>query len=177
MGVVIMNHTKQSAAISNIDSVLINQIIEVLYDKMLDDYRINRFFNPTPASEQTGALKILINTLLSGQKYQDQQELLDDYFMAAFARSNAKHSLVTGNDFAFLLDVIGGQEIRTITRICDAHSHLLKLEPDDSNFDVVMEHLDSTLSQLRLDQSIKTQLLNIAESARDPVLGRQQELA
>ncbi|QPK62637.1 hypothetical protein IVG45_17560 [Methylomonas sp. LL1] len=169
--------TAQPVAISSLDPALINQIIDVLYDKMLDDYRVNRFFNTTPATLQTGPLKTLIHSLLTGKKLKELSELLDDYFMAAFARSNAKHSLVTGSDFAFLLDVIGGQEIRTITRICDAHSHLLKLGPDDSHFDALMEHLNTTLNQINITGTLKEQLLALAESAREPLLGRQAEAA
>jgi hypothetical protein len=81
-----------------------------------------------------------------------------------------------GNDFAFLLDVVGGQEIRTITPLCPAHNHLIKLGPDDDNFDVVMEHVSNALKQLNMPTDISQQVLAIAESAREDVLARGTEL-
>lgn len=160
------------------DETLICDIVDVLYDKLLDDYRINRFFNGRPAAEQTAPLKAYLSAALGGRKNVDGEllELLDDYFSAGFARNNSKPSLVTGNDFAFLLDVIGGQEIRTITLLCDAHSHLIKLNPDDFQYDVVMEHLAESLNELDLGADVMEQILAIAESAREGVLGRGAEV-
>jgi len=156
---------------------LLNQIIDGCFDKMLDDYRVNRFFNSNPASEQTKPLKSLVKLLLSGAKVSEQLDLLNEYLTAAFARSNAKPSLVTGNDFAFLLDVIGGQDIQTITPLCECHSFLLKLGPDDSHYDVLIEHLQSTLKDLNVGKDLTSQLLAFAESGREGCLGRLENLA
>lgn len=153
------------------DETLIADVVDALYDRMLDDYRVNRFFSGRPVAEQTEPLKVYLKTVL-GSDYHNDSELLDDYFMAAFARTNAKRSLVNGNDFAFLLDIVGGREIRTITLLCDAHSHLMKLNPDDFHYDVVMEHLADSLNQLQIADEVLEQVLAIAESARDGVLGR-----
>ncbi len=152
---------------------LIDHLIDNLYDKMLDDYRINRFFNSKPAIEQSPALKAFIKASLDGKQEAERFELLDRYFTAAFARNNAKPSLVTGNDFAFLLDIVGGQEIRTITALCEAHCFLLKLAPDDSHVDVVLELLQQTLTEMNIDNEIRDRLLTLAEGARDGLLGRQ----
>lgn len=151
----------------------VDQLIDNLYDKMLDDYRINRFFNGKPAAEQSPTLKAFIKASLDGKQEAERLELLDRYFTAAFARNNAKPSLVTGNDFAFLLDIVGGQEIRTITALCEAHSFLLKLAPDDSHVDVVLELLQQTLTEMDIGDEARARLLALAEGARDGLLGRQ----
>jgi hemoglobin len=159
------------------DETLIGAIVDVLYDKMLDDYRVNRFFSSRPVAEQTGPLKVYLNAALAGRNNTESEllELLDDYFMAGFARTNAKRSLVSGNDFAFLLDIVGGREIRTITLLCDAHSHLIKLGPDDFHYDIAMEHLADSLKALELTDDVVDRILVMAESARGGVLGRGSE--
>lgn len=160
------------------DEALIGAVVDVLYGKMLEDYRVNRFFSGRPVDEQTEPLKAFLKAALGEADNADSEllELLDDYFMAGFARTNTTHSLVTGNDFAFLLDIIGGQEIRTITLLCDAHSHLMKLGPDDFHYDVAMEHLADSLMELGLTDEVRDRILTIAESARDGVLGRGAEV-
>jgi hypothetical protein len=142
---------------------------------MLDDYRVNRFFTTrTTLQQQAEALKRILNYKLSANQHDSEQwkGLLGDYFMTAFARVEGTHSLVTGNDFMFLLDVIGGQEIRPINLLCDAHSHLMKLMPDDDNYDVVMEHVAASLQQLNVNGDLNRQLLAMAEGARPGVLAR-----
>lgn len=163
----------KTASVPSIAPDLLNRIIEGCFEKALDDYRINRFFNNNPLSVQTRPLKELIKLVLNGAKVQEHLDILDEYFTAAFARSNAKPSLVTGNDFAFLLDVIGGQDIQVITPLCLCHSFLLKLQPSDENYDVLMEHLQSTLNDLKVDQLLAEQILSLAESGREATLGRQ----
>lgn len=174
-----INHSMahSSASIPSIEPTLLNQIIDVCFDKMLDDYRVNRFFNTNPAIEQTKPLKALVKLLLSGAKMSEQLDLLNAYFTAAFARNNAKPSLVTGNDFAFLLDVIGGQDIQTITPLCECHNFLLKLGPDDSHYDVLIEHLQSTLKELNVSSELSQQLSIFAESGREGCLGRLENFA
>lgn len=159
-------------AMSGADSTLINRIVDDVYSRMLDDYRVNRFFNNKPLTDQTSALKTFVGSVLSGKSVKDCLDLLDRYFTDSFARNNAKPSLVTGNDFMFLLDVIGGKEERTITALCAAHSFLLKLRPDDSHYDVLMEHLSAVLKQDNVDAELSRKILALAEKARDNVLGR-----
>ncbi|WP_445367312.1 hypothetical protein ACH5Y9_19945 [Methylomonas sp. BW4-1] len=103
-------------------------------------------------------------------------EALDGYFTAAFARTNAKPSLVTGNDFAFLLDIVGGQEIRSITLLTPAHSFLIKLGPEDFHYDIVMEHLSASLKQLNIAEDLAYQILALAEKGRDGLLARGVEV-
>ncbi len=164
--------TQAPLSIPEIEPALLNQIIDGCFDKMLGDYRVNRFFNSNQAVAQTKPLKTLVKLLLNGARISEQLNLLNECFTAAFARNNAKPSLVTGNDFAFLLDVIGGQDIQTITPLCECHSFLLKLGPDDSHYDVLIEHLKSTLAELGVGQSLSRQLTAFAESGREGCLGR-----
>ncbi|WP_347987941.1 hypothetical protein [Methylomonas sp. AM2-LC] len=163
-----------SEYIGSVDIGSISAIVDLWYEMMLDDYRVNRFFYSRPIAEQSAPLKTFLAAALGSNKHSstDLATLLGDYFMAAFARGNAHPSLVTGNDFAFLLDVIGGREIRTVTLICDAHSHLFKLGPDDENYDVVLEILASTLKKLNLAEPQATKIMAMAEAARDAVLAR-----
>ncbi len=168
---------KTSLAMPIIETALVNKIIDVCFEKMLDDYRVNRFFNSNPADEQTKSLKTLVKLLLNGAKLSEQLDVLNEYLIAAFGRNNAKPSLVTGNDFAFLLDVIGGQDIQTITPLCEYHCFLLKLSPDDSHYDVLLEHLHTTLKELNVSHELSQQLLAFAESGREGCLGRLEELA
>jgi len=156
------------------DESMISMIIDKLYDKMLDDYRINRFFFTRPASEQSTALKQLISVIAHhpASTSADVAALLEEYFSVAFARTNAKPSLVNNRDFAFLLDIVGGQEIREITLLCPAHSFLMKLLPEDFHYDVVMEHLADCLNESGIDGDLAARIMAFAESGRDGVLGR-----
>jgi truncated hemoglobin YjbI len=160
--------------VGSVDRATIAAIVDLWYEIMLDDYRVNRFFYTRPIAEQSAPLKIFLTAALGTDKHSPTElaALLSDYFMTAFARGNAHPSLVTGNDFAFLLDVIGGREIRTVTLLCEAHSHLFKLGPDDENYDVVLEILADTLKKLNLTEPQATKIMAMAEAARDAVLAR-----
>ncbi|MCK9606982.1 MAG: hypothetical protein M0R33_11115 [Methylomonas sp.] len=164
--------THTPVSIPGLDPSLLEQIIDKCFEKMQDDYRVNRFFNSNPLPEQTKPLKALIKKLLTGARMNEHLDLLDDFFTAAFARSNAKPSLVTGNDFAFLLDVIGGQDIQVITPLCMCHSFLLKLGPDDDHYDILLEHLSAAISELKVGKELSQQLLEVAASGREGALGR-----
>ncbi len=155
-------------------NALIDQIIDTCYEKMIDDHRVNRFFNARPLTDQTAPLKNYVKALISKSKLNEDEtlELLNAYFSASFARNNSKPSLVTGSDFGFLLDIVGGQEIRPITLLCKSHSFLMKLLPDDDHYDVFIEHLTDTLTQLNVAADLKSQLLTLAEAGRDGFLGR-----
>ncbi|MCQ8129353.1 hypothetical protein [Methylomonas rivi] len=164
--------TQPPFSIPDIDLSLLDRIVDKCFEKMRDDYRVNRFFNGNPPTEQTKPLKALVRKVLSGAKVSEHLDVLDDFFTAAFARSNAKPSLVTGNDFAFLLDVIGGQDIQVITPLCMCHSFLLKLGPDDDHYDILLEHLSAAMDELKIGKAMSEQLLDIAASGREGALGR-----
>lgn len=164
--------TQAPISIPGLDQTLLEQIIDKCFEKMQDDYRVNRFFNSNPLTEQTKPLKALVKKVLNGARVHEHLNLLDEFFRAAFARSNAKPSLVTGNDFAFLLDVIGGQDIQVITPLCLCHSFLLKLGPDDDHYNILLEQLGAALDELKVGAQLQQQLLDFAESGREGALGR-----
>jgi len=171
----IHNFSRLSALLASNDG-LIDKIVNDLGVRMLDDYRINRFFNSGSAMDQAQALLTLIRALAvkAPSNAEALEEICNDYFMAAFARSNAKPSLVNGNDFAFLLDIVGGREIREIMPLCESHAWLIKLGPDDFHYDVIMEHLAFSLQALGVAADVKQEIMAFAESGRDPVLARGQ---
>lgn len=171
-------HSIHSAvSIPSIEPALLNQIIDSCFDRMSDDYRVNRFFNNDPMAEKTKPLKALLKLVLSGSKVRENIDLLDQCFTAIFAKNNAKPSLVTGNDFVFLLDVIGGRDLQVITPLCMCHSFLLKLLPDDSHYDVMLENLQAALQELNVSKELAQQVLALAESGREGTLGRIENFA
>jgi truncated hemoglobin YjbI len=150
----------------------IDTIVELFYNKILNDYRVNRFFNSSNQHEQIVALQKLLIALLDDTMSTDAEftDLLDNFFMAAFARSKRK-SFVSGADFAFFGYIIE-QDQPSTQFLSDAHAYLLKFMPDNSHYNVIMEHLTTTLQQLNLNNAIANELLIWAERGRHPVLGR-----
>lgn len=149
----------------------INAIVDIFYAKMQDDYRINRFFNSVNVNEQTNALKALLTALFGGSNPTEEEfiDLLDNFFMTAFARSKRKGS-VSGSDFGFL-GIMIAQDHPSTQYLCDNHCHLLRFMPDDFHYDAVMEHLAATLQQINLDSAVRNEVLALAEKARNGVLG------
>ena len=165
------------------DENLISNIVDVFYQDLLDDYRINRYFYSRPIEEQTKPLKLLINALNNRSEYTDKEvwEFADDFFTAAFARGNAKPSLVNNRDFAFLEAFVTGDIVNTgkpseLVLLCPAHSHLIRLQPTDDNYDVVIENLTNALQQLNIPDNLASQILAFAERGRDSVLGRGEAI-
>lgn len=155
-----------------LSTVDIHQLVELCFEKMRADYRVNRFFNSLPPEQQLQPIKELLTIVWHGGKWQENLELLDEVFTALFARNNAKPSLVTGRDFAFLLDVIGGRDLQVITPVCLCHQFLLKLQPDDFHVDVLIEHVSASLHELMFSEDSILQALALVESARELLLGR-----
>jgi hemoglobin len=166
-----------AVSIPSIEPALLNRIIDSCFDKMSDDYRVNRFFNNNPIAEKTKPLQALLKLVLNGSKVRENIDLLDQCFTAIFAKNNAKPSLVTGNDFVFLLDVIGGRDLQVITPLCMCHNFLLKLLPDDSHYDVMLESLQAALQELNVSKELAQQVLALAESGREGTLGRIENFA
>ncbi len=162
-----------------IDENLVSKIVDVLYASMLDDYRINRYFYSRPIEDQTEPLKQLLYSLLGEESVEPKKlsELADDYFAAAFARGNAKPSMVNNRDFAFLEmfvtgDFVGSDEKPHLTLLCPGHSHLLRLQPIDDNYDVVLEVLQNSLNQLDIPSDTAAEIITFAAAGRDGILGR-----
>jgi truncated hemoglobin YjbI len=161
------------------DENLISNIIDVFYENLLNDYRVNRYFYSRPIAEQTKPLKLLINALLNTNEVTLKQlsDLADSFFTAAFAKGDAKPSLVNNRDFAFLEmfvtgDIVGGEHKSNLVLLCPAHSHLLRLQPNDDNYDVVIENLANALQILKIDNNLASKILAFAETGRDNILGR-----
>jgi len=163
-----------------IDDQLLSKIVDVWYAKMRDDYRINRYFYDRPLDEQTEPLKHLLRALLGSEPVTSQivSELADDAFTAAFARGNAKPSLVNNRDFAFLGALINGNIVGdddgtpNLTLLCPAHSHFLRLQPIDDIYDFALELLQTTLDELNMVDDISHQLMVFVASGKESVMGR-----
>lgn len=165
------------------DENLISRIVDVFYQDLLDDYRVNRYFYSRPIQEQTKPLKSLVNALLNRSRFTDKElwELANDFFTAAFARGNAKPSLVNNRDFAFLEafvtgDIVNAGKPSELVLLCPAHSHLIRLQPNDDNYDAVIDNLAAALKQLDITGNLASQIQAFAESGRDATLGRGKEI-
>jgi hemoglobin len=150
----------------------INTLVDNFYAKMQEDYRLNRFFNSKEIPEQKEALAIVLTAYFGGTSHTEEEltALVDDFFLTAFARDKRK-SFVGGSDFGFFGYIIA-QDHPSTQYLCDSHSHLLKFMPDDSHYDVVMEHLAASLQSLSLENGLANEVLRLAEQARNPVLGK-----
>ena len=179
--------TTEQESIVNYDDLadenLISNVVDVFYQDLLDDYRINRYFYTRPINEQTKPLKSLIYALLNRSQFKDKDvwELADDFFTAAFARGNAKPSLVNNRDFAFLEafvtgDIVNAGKPSELVLLCPAHSHLIRLQPNDDNYDAVIDNLANALRQLNIADELASKILAFAESGRESVLGRGKEI-
>ena len=73
---------------------------------------------------------------------------------------------------AFLTMAFGGPHSYTGKDMRDGHAHLVKRGLNDSHFDAVAENLAKTLQELGVAQELIDQVLAIAESTREDVLGR-----
>lgn len=73
---------------------------------------------------------------------------------------------------AFLTLVFGGPNAYTGKDLRSAHAGLVKNGLSDLHFNAVAKHLQTTLDQLNVPDDLKTQIMTIAGSVRDDVLGR-----
>lgn len=161
-----------NALLSGLGDKQLHEIIDVFYDNMLEDYRINRFFNRDNEAQQKDLLYNCINTVMGDNAGNEEavEEVLDDYFLHAFSRSKRK-SFVAGSDFNFL-GMVADQDQPNPHPLCDAHKALLKFLPEDFHYDVVLENLEAALKQLHVNPKLANDVLDIAAAARDKVLGK-----
>ncbi len=108
----------------------VNAAVDIFYRKVLDDYRINRFFDNVDMVQQAAKQK------------------------------------------AFLTMVFGGPIHYSGLDMRKGHERLVKMGLDDSHFDAVMEHLKATLVELNAPENLLEQVLALAESTRNDVLGK-----
>jgi hemoglobin len=73
---------------------------------------------------------------------------------------------------AFLTMAFGGPNNYTGTDMRTAHAKLVKIGLSGSHFDAVMEHLGATLSELDVPPALIEQVLALAETTRNDVLGK-----
>lgn len=73
---------------------------------------------------------------------------------------------------AFLTMAFGGANNYSGLDMKNGHAHLVKRGLNDTHVDAVVEHLGSTLRELGVAENLITQVVAIAESVRDNVLGR-----
>jgi hemoglobin len=73
---------------------------------------------------------------------------------------------------AFLTMAFGGPHNYTGEDMRRGHAHLVAKGLNDSHFDAVMEHIGSTLTELKVPANLIAQAAAIAESTRKDVLGK-----
>lgn len=73
---------------------------------------------------------------------------------------------------AFLTMAFGGPHNYSGADMKRGHAHLVKQGLNDSHFDAVAENLAKTLQEMGVAQNLIDQVLVIAESTREDVLGR-----
>jgi hemoglobin len=73
---------------------------------------------------------------------------------------------------AFLTLVFGGPNGYNGKDLRTAHAPLVEKGLGDLHFDAVAKHLQATLDQLNVPEDLKKQVMEIAGSVRDDVLGR-----
>lgn len=168
----------------NLDDQKLGELVAVWYAKMRDDFRINRYFYDRPLADQVVSLKNLLGALLSTESVEPEtlSMLADQAFTAAFARGNAKPSLVNNRDFAFLGALMNGNIVGDddgtprLTMLCPAHSHFLRLQPVDEVYDVALELLQAALDQLKFTGETAVPLTKLVASGRDSVMGRGEPI-
>lgn len=108
----------------------VNAAVDVFYRKVINDYRINRFFDDVDMEKQIAKQRA--------------------FFTMAFGGPNN----------------YTGQDMR------NAHARLVKLGLSNFHFDVVMEHLGATLTELNVPADLIAEAAAIAESTRNDVIGK-----
>ncbi|MDH5256547.1 MAG: group 1 truncated hemoglobin [Gammaproteobacteria bacterium] len=73
---------------------------------------------------------------------------------------------------AFLTMAFGGPHNYTGEDMRKGHAHLVAKGLNDSHFDVIMEHLGGTLTELNVPGDLIGEAAAIAESTRNDVLGK-----
>lgn len=73
---------------------------------------------------------------------------------------------------AFLTMAFGGPNHYTGEDMRKGHAHLVKQGLNDTHFNAVATHLQATLTELGVADDLIAQVMGIAESTRNDVLGR-----
>lgn len=99
-----------------------------------------------------------------------ERVLADDTINGFFGNVDMKKQ--RAQQKAFLTLVFGGPNAYTGKDLRSAHAGLVKNGLSDLHFDAVAKHLQTTLDQLNVPDDLKTQIMTIAGSVRNDVLGR-----
>lgn len=73
---------------------------------------------------------------------------------------------------AFFTLAFGGPNNYTGADLRSAHSRLVKMGLGNDQFNVILEHLGDTLKELKVPQDLIEEVLTLAESTRNDVLGK-----
>jgi len=99
------------------------------------------------------------------------RKVLSDYRINRFF-DNSDMEKQMAKQRAFLTMAFGGPNNYTGTDMRTAHARLVKMGLNDSHFDAVAEHLSATLQELNVPENLIAQVMAIAGSTRNDVLGR-----
>lgn len=99
------------------------------------------------------------------------RKVLTDYRINRFF-DNVDMEKQAAKQKAFLTMAFGGPHSYTGDDMRKGHAHLLKKGLDDSHFDVVVENLGATLTELNVGQELINEVIAICETTRNDVLGR-----
>ncbi len=148
------------------------RMVDHFYENMTDDYRVSRFFNDSDKKTQRSTLKTLVRAIFENHPTNTPEfkALLTHFFMAAFARFKDKERLPESG-FAYFGYIIG-QNNPSSKYLCDSHSHLLKFIPQDVHYDLMITHLNDSLQFFNVEASLITEVLALAESGRNALLGK-----
>ncbi len=146
-------------------------LVNNFYEQIMSDYRLNRIFNED-SPEQRQALTEMVIDGLKGKNCDDEsfKNKLDDFFHYAFSRSK-RDSFISGSDFNFLGMIIE-QDIPNPHPLCESHKALLKFCPDDTEYDIMLENLETALTKSQIENNLKASIIALAERLRNSVLGK-----
>jgi len=99
------------------------------------------------------------------------RKVLADYRINRFF-DNVDMETQAAKQRAFLTMAFGGPNNYSGKDMRDGHAKLVKLGLSDEHFDAVLEHLGATLTQLGVSADLTAQVLALAETTRNDVLGK-----
>ncbi|MDD2863429.1 MAG: group 1 truncated hemoglobin [Methylococcales bacterium] len=99
------------------------------------------------------------------------RKVLADYRINRFF-DNVDMETQAAKQRAFLTMAFGGPNNYSGQDMRNGHARLVKLGLSDEHFDAVLEHLGATLTQLGVSEDLTAQVLALAETTRNDVLGK-----
>ena len=108
----------------------VNAAVDIFYEKVINDHRVNRFFQG-------------VDMELQAEKQRN-----------------------------FLTVALGGPNNYTGESMRAGHAHLVAKGLNDTHFDVIVEHLGATLTELGVPADLIGQAAAIVETTRADVLGK-----